>query len=201
MYFSGALALCLLCGSSTQALHSTEPTSARVYRGTFQAAEARWLVRSAGGVTAYWVFAYRIEKPLRSTRSFVIADRSRCRLHGAKRRLASCSFGGRRRELPREALRFDPLLSGAKLSYRGLRLRWVGGEMQDPKVDLWLEPDLMEVDAYLERSSVAKGRVLGDRMRQPALDHASLSHGAYAGAMLNQGPRRKTITFRLPRGF
>lgn len=198
---SGLLALCLLCGSSVKAPPTIEPTSARVYRGTFQAAEARWLVRSGRGVTAYLVFAYRMDKPLKSSRSFVIADRSRCRMHGAKRRLASCSFGARRRELPIEALRFDPMLSGAQLSYRGLRVRWVGGELQEPMVDPWVESDLMEADAYLERLSVAQGRALGDRMKQKTLDHATLSYGAYAGAMLDQGPRRTTITFRLPRGF
>ena len=60
---------------------------------------------------------------------------------------------------------------------------------------------MMEADAYLERLSVAQGRALGDRMKQKTLDHATLSYGAYAGAMLDQGPRRTTITFRLPRGF
>ena len=196
-----ALVLCVLFPPAAGARNSVEQRPVKVYRGTFQAAEAHWLMRSGRNVYAYLVFAYRMDKPLKSSRTFVIADRSRCRLHGPKKRLASCSFGGRRTELPSHALRFDPLLTGATLRYGGHRLTWMGGELQEPKVDPWIAPDLMEADAYMERLSSARGKVLGDRMKKRALDHATLSHGIYAGAMVDEGPRRRTITIRLPRGF
>ena len=173
----------------------------KVYRGTFQAAEARWLVRSGRKVHAYLVFAYRMDKPLRSSKTFVIADRSRCRLHGPKKRLASCSFGGRRKEIPARALRFEPLLAGATLRHGGHRLTWVGGELQEPTIDPWIEPELMEADAYMERPSTARGRVLGDRVTKRGLDHATLSYGIYAKAMIEQGPVQRTIEMKLPKGF
>lgn len=201
MCCSAVIVLSLLLPSSLAARESVERRPVKVYRGTFQAAEASWLMRSGEDVFAYLVFAYRMDKPLRSSRTFLIADRSRCRLHGPKKRLASCSFGGRRREVPAGALRFDPLLTGATLRHGGHRLTWVGGELQEPKVDPWIEPDLMEADAYLERLSAARGRVLGDRMKARGLDHATLSYGIYAGAMLDEGPRGRRITLRLPEGF
>ena len=195
------LALSLLLPSQAGARTPVEGPPVKVYRGTFQAAEARWLVRSGRDVFAYLVFAYRMDKPLKSSRTFVIADRSRCRLHGPKKRLASCSFGGRRKKVPADALRFDPLLAGAELRYRGHRLTWVGGELQEPTVDPWIEPELMEADAYMERLSAARGRVLGDRMKTRSLDHATLSYGIYAGAMLDEGPLRRTIRLKLPKRF
>ena len=196
---SAAIVLSLLLPPAADARGVFEPRPVKVYRGTFQAAEARWLMRSGRDVYAYLVFAYRMDKPLKPSRTFVIADRSRCRLHGPKKRLASCSFGGRRRKLRAGALRFDPLLTGATLRYGGHRLTWVGGELQEPKVDPWIEPDLMEADAYMERFSAARGRVFGDRMKARALDHATLSYGIYAGAMVDEGPRGRTITMRIPR--
>ncbi|MFP5353241.1 MAG: hypothetical protein ACLGIB_11860 [Actinomycetota bacterium] len=202
--FSGAVAISLLLPHHAAALGSGDDLPVKVYRGTFQAAEARWLVRSGRNVHAYLVFAYRMDKPLRSSKTFLIADRSRCRLHGPKKRLASCSFGGRRTQIPEAALRFDPLITGASLRYRGQRIDWVGGELQEPAIDPWIDPQLMEADAYLERLSSASGRLLGDRMSKRALDHATLSYGLYAGAMVDHGPDRRPhrkITLRLPRGF
>ncbi|MDP9068022.1 MAG: hypothetical protein M3N53_06715 [Actinomycetota bacterium] len=163
----------------------------RVQRGTFEAAEAAWLVRQDGGIYMYFVLAYRLSKPLGPDRTRLFVDRSRCRTHRAKRkRLASCSLEGRVQVLEASDLRVGPLLSDAVLRFGPHRMRWTGTRMREPQVDPFVDPSAAFADAYLERMAGAAGRLFGRKMPRRALDHASLSLGAYV-SVITAGPNAR----------
>lgn len=151
----------------------------KVRHATFEGAEATWFVKKDGGVYIYYVLAYRIDRPVGSSRTRLFVDKSKCRLRGAKRKkLASCILEGRVEKLERGDLRIDPLLNGARLDFADHRVTWDSPQAPEPDVAPFVDPEAAFADAYFERLSEARGRLYGLRMRKRNLDHAVLSYGA-----------------------
>lgn len=166
----------------------------RVQKGTFEAAEATWLVRRHGDTYIYFALAYRLSRPLGPERTRLFVDRSKCRMHGPKgKRLASCSLEGRVQTLERDDLRFGPLLADAKLRVGGHRISWRGTKMRKPEVDPFLDQGAAFADAYLERMAGSRGRLFGQKMPRRGLDSASLSYGAYASVITSRPKLRKRL--------
>ncbi len=171
----------LLCLATFIFLASVHPVAGAPVRAghvTFEAAEATWLVKRHGDVYIYYVLAYRIDRPAGASKTRLFVDRSKCRLKGAKRKkLASCTLGGRVQKLERGDLRIDPLLNGARVSFGDHRVVWERPEAPEPDVDPFIDTGAAFADAYLERLSDARGRLYGTRLPKRGLDHAVLSSG------------------------
>ncbi len=173
-------------------------TPVRVQKGTFQAAEATWLLRRDGDTYIYFVLAYRLSKPLGAEKTRLFVDRSKCRMHGPKgRRLASCSLEGRVQKLEPRDLRFGPLLANARLHFGGHRIHWEGAEMREPEVDPFVDQRAAFADAYLERTAGVAGRLFGRKMPPRGLDHATLSYGAYASVITSLPKAGSRVRFEL----
>jgi hypothetical protein len=175
-------------------LHPVVAAPVKARHVTFEAAEATWFLKRRGDVYIYYVLAYRIDKLGTPTRTRLFVDKSKCRLRGTKRRkLASCSLEGRDEKLEPGQLRFDPLLGGARLSFRDHRMVWEQPQALEPDVAPFVDPQAAMADAYFERLSNARGRLYGTRMPKRALDYAVLSYGADAAVRLSPDelpPRR-----------
>ena len=164
---------------------SAAPVKAR--HVTFEAAEGTWFLKRKGDVYIYYVIAYRIERLGKPARRGLFVDSSKCRLRGTKKRkLASCTLGGRDQKLEARHLRFDPLLGGARLKFGDHRIVWENPQGFEPDVAPFVDPEVATADAYFERLSNARGRLEGTRMPRKALDYAVLSYGADAAVRVSQ---------------
>jgi hypothetical protein len=158
----------------------------RVWVGTFNAAEALWLVGKNGKAHAYLVFAFRLTSFLGRDSTWLLATRSRCRLRRGKPLThARCNFYGRPHRIPANKFQFDAVLRTARVSWRGVRVRWRGrGRLVPdgfPFIDASPRSVFFDLDVSAQRRALASGRVLHGSLTRRDQDLASISRGVFFG--------------------
>jgi hypothetical protein len=179
-FLGASVCLALLAGAA--------PSSARLDRapqawaGSYQVAEAGWIVRRGDRYTMYVVFAENVSGPRPKAHTAVFLGKGPCRVRaGRSRKSASCSVRGRFRRIAADAFEFDASLSRADLSLPGVRVRWSDPGNPVPDHNLYMDGPFVDFEAELKRPALAAGRVLGVRMTKAELSFARLAHGLFAG--------------------
>ncbi|MGH2694297.1 MAG: hypothetical protein ACRDJJ_05705 [Actinomycetota bacterium] len=193
-----ATVVALASVAPSRALDGQAPSDGRrLWVGTFQAAEAIWLVSNNRKAYAYLVFAFRVTSFMGRDSTWLLATRSRCRLRRGKGLAhATCWFRGRPRRIPATRFRFDTLLNNARVSWRGVKVRWKGRGSLRPDAGPFLDASPRSVFFDLEvsalRSALASGRVLRRTLTKRNQDLAAISRGVFVGFYLRPGERPRT---------
>ena len=184
---------------TTVAPSTAAPLRARAI--TFEGAEAAWLVRRGENVFLYYVFAFRSQKASKQPHTRLFADRSRCRLHRLRGKLAaSCVLEGRLREIPDRRFELSLGSGKAELNTSEHHIVWRGKGLPSVEADPWVDPTAVLTDAYVERRAPATGKAFGRRLARRSLERGRLFYGIDAGVLLDldDGVRRIRTTVRVP---
>ena len=193
----------LVCVAVLVAVLGT-PSSAAPVRPraiTFQGAEASWLVRRGDDIYMYFVMAFRLERPMKGTKTRLFVDRSKCRVHHVRgRRVARCSLEGRMRDVASKRFRMPAGLGRAELRVGRHRVVWRERSLPTLEAEPWVDAGAILADIYVQRRAAATGRLFGTRMAQRTRRRAVTYQGADAGVVHDLGMRsarvRVTATVR-----
>lgn len=184
-------------------LAGAAPSSARQERspdawtGSYQVADAAWVVHEGRGYVMYLVFAENVSGPNPEAHTSVFLGKGSCRVRpGEAPKRASCSVQGRFRRIDADSFVIEPSLSGAGLSLPGVRVHWSDPEGPEPDYNVYADAPFIDLEAEVKRPTSAAGRILGTRLRQRDLRFARLAQGVFGGgdpSGIPQGPVRFTV--------
>jgi hypothetical protein len=174
---TATLSFTLLWGAS-----ASNAASPQAWAGSYQVAEAIWIVRDGSDVEMYMAFVENLSGPKPKARTAVFLGKGPCRTKpGHSPRRSSCSVKGRFRKIAAEDFEIDPSLGGANLSLKGARVRWTDAGVFRPDYSMYDDLPFLDVEAELARSTRAAGRILGVSVHEDDRLSAKLAQGVFGG--------------------
>ena len=194
-----AASIALAVPASAAATPLSPEAAPDAWTGTYQVAEAAWIVRDGRRLRMHLVFVENVSGPRPKAHTAVFIGDGPCRVpSGRSPKRASCSVDGRFRRIAPEAFSIDPSLSSAGLTLPGIKIDWTSTAFPEPDDNEYVDPPFVDVEAEVKRPSSAAGRMNGRRFVAKRLTFARLAQGAFVGADPDTlGPSSVRIVVRL----
>jgi hypothetical protein len=185
-----ALAIAPLVAAAPLTVRRGSPPP-KAWGGSYQVAEAIWVVRERGGLFMYMAFAENISGPRPKARTAVFLGRGRCYVRkNQPKRTASCAVNGRFRKIDASGFSIDPSLSEAGVAVPGVRIRWSKPGNPRPAHNIYADAPFLDFEAEVKRPATAGGRLLGRRVTRADLFTGRLGQGVFGGGKPTSLPTR-----------